>query len=118
MDVLGMRALTRLTKAVGGPRLSEEQLREMALVGDVVANSLYYSLVAVGRPQGAWVRGAALGLAAGIGAVVLPGPMGLGRAPSNHSVATRAMTVGWYVLGGLAAAGAYRLLRTKPTSNA
>jgi hypothetical protein len=71
--------------------------------------------VGVGRPQGALLRGAALGLAAGLGAVFLPGPLGLGEAPSNRTPATTAMTIGWYLIGGLAAALAYRTMAGEQT---
>jgi hypothetical protein len=110
MDVLGMRAIDKTVRAVGAEPPHGDRLHNWALGGDLVSNSLFYSLVAAGDRDGAWVRGAILGLAAGPGAVVLPGPLGLGSAPSNRTNATRLMTVGWYVAGGLAAAAAYRLL--------
>ena len=34
--------------------------------------------------------------------------MGLGEAPSNRTPQTKLMTVAWYLVGGLAAAGAAR----------
>lgn len=56
------------------------------MLGDLVSNTLLYSLVAAGGGTGAWVCEAALGLAAGIGAVVLPGPFGRScRATIRHS---------------------------------
>jgi hypothetical protein len=110
MDLLGQRAIGNISEMVFGEQPSGEDLQEMSLVGDIAANSLYYSLVGAGPCEGAIVRGAVLGLVAGVGAVALPGPMGLGSDPSNHSNATRAMTVAWYTLGGVAAGAIYRLL--------
>lgn len=110
MDVLAERAIARSIAASGRTPPSEDRLHEMALVGDVVSNALFYSLVAVGKPQTAPLRGALLGAAAGAAAVLLPGPMGVGEAPSNRTLATQVMTIGWYTLGGLAAGTAYRLL--------
>ncbi|HEY1404511.1 MAG TPA: hypothetical protein VGB05_10320 [Pyrinomonadaceae bacterium] len=110
MDVLGMRAIARSMRRVGHEPPPAGELHTLALVGDVVGNSLYYSLVGVGRPEGALLRGTMLGLAAGVGAVLLPEPLGLGDAPSARTPQTKAMTVGWYLAGGLAAALAYRLL--------
>jgi hypothetical protein len=75
----------------------------MALVGDLISNTVYYSLVGAGEGAHARRRGAVLGLAAGIGAIVLPGPLGLGRGPSRRTVATQMMTIGWYLAGGLIA---------------
>ena len=110
MDVLGMRAIAKSMRGLGQEPPRDEELHTLALVGDVIGNSLYYSLVAVGRPEGALLRGTLLGLAAGAGARLLPEPLGLGNAPSARTPETKAMTVGWYLAGGLAAALAYRLL--------
>jgi hypothetical protein len=109
MDILGERAIARLIDAVGGEQPSEEDMHQLSLAGDLVSNSLYYSLVGAGPVEGAWLRGAALGLAAGVGAVTLPGKLGLGTSASNRTAATQVMTVAWYIIGGLAAAGAYQL---------
>lgn len=110
MDVLGRRAIARSLEYVGVEPPRGERLQQTALAGDVVSNSLYYSLVAAGSPEGAVTRGALLGLAAGVGAVLLPGPLGLGEKPSNRTRQTQVATVAWYLLGGLAAGVTYRLL--------
>lgn len=111
MDVLGMRALAKAAHAVDvAPPVT---LHEAALVGDLVSNSVYYSLVGAGPRKEALRNGALLGLAAGLGAVFLPEPLGLGRQPTEHAPATQAMTVAWYLFGGLAAGAAYRALSTE-----
>jgi hypothetical protein len=110
MDVLGMRAIERGLHGLGYEAPDEERLHQAALAGDIVSNSLYYSLIGLGRPENAVRNGALLGLLAGVGGVLLPGPMGLGEAPSNRTRATQAMTVAWYLVGGLAAGLAYRYL--------
>lgn len=110
MDHLGMRALAATYRAAGHEPPPEDELYDLTLVGDLVSNTLYYSLVGIGDEDGTWERGAALGLAAGIGGVVLPPLVGLGSAPSGRTAATAAMTVAWYAIGGLAAAGTARLL--------
>jgi hypothetical protein len=107
MDVLGMRALSKTMRAVEvEPPIG---LHEAALVGDIVSNSLYYSLVGAGDRREALRNGALLGLAAGLGAVFLPEPLGLGRQPTE-STRTQLMTVAWYLAGGLAAGAAYGAL--------
>jgi len=112
MDVLGMRAIEKLMyKADATPPADDNKLHTWALIGDVVSNSLYYSLAGTGK--NAWLRGALLGTGAGIGAVVLPGPLGLGEAPSGRTNQTKAMTVGLYLMGGLAAAAVGFLLSDK-----
>jgi hypothetical protein len=111
MDVLGMRAIAKTARAVDAE--PPVPLHEAALVGDLVSNSVYYSLVAAGGREDALRNGALLGLAAGIGAVVLPERLGLGRQPTEHTPATQLMTVAWYLAGGLAAAAAYRALASE-----
>ena len=108
MDVVGMRALSRGLRAVDiDPPVP---LHEAALVGDIAANSLYYGLVGLGDPEDGVRNGALLGLAAGVAAVYLPEPLGLGRQPAKNSTETDLLTVAWYLLGGLAAGAAYQAL--------
>lgn len=102
MDVLGMRAISKTMKKVGAQPPAGSALRVWAMAADVVSNSIYYSLV--GTSKSSWLRGSLLGASAGAGAVLLPGPMGLGSDPSNRTNSTRAMTVGLYLMGGLVAA--------------
>ena len=99
MDVVGMRALTRGAETTGteSPE-THKGLYRAALAGDLICNSAYYSLATNYR------RGAALGLLAGIGALVLPQRLGLGAAPNSELLSNQVMTVAWYLVGGLAAA--------------
>jgi hypothetical protein len=109
MDVLGERAIAKVLRAAGAAT-PEEDLHPAALVGDLLSNTAYYSLVGLGGPEGAVERGALLGLAAGLGALLLPGPLGLGTASSKWTNATAAMTVARYALGGLVAGAVYSAL--------
>jgi hypothetical protein len=103
MDVLGMRSISKLMqKADAEPPQDQKKLHTWALVGDIFSNSAYYSLA--GSGPDAWWRGALLGAAAGAGAVLLPGPLGLGEEPSNKTTKTQALAVSYYLLGGLVAA--------------
>jgi len=108
-DVLGMRALASGFRAAGKTPPPDDKLHPMALGGDLVANSLYYSLVGLWGAKRAVGLGAGLGALAGVGALVLPGPMGLGEAPTNRTPETQLLTVAWYLAGGLAAGAAFRL---------
>ena len=105
MDTLGRRAIASGMEAAGVDPPPEDRLQAMALVGDVVSNTLYYSLAAMGKPS--FARGAALGAAAGVGAVVLSPLLRLGSRPAARTPQTAAMTVAWYLVGGLAAAAAH-----------
>lgn len=113
MDVIGERALSGTLRAAGAEPPRGRDLYRATLAADLLSNALYYSLVAVGQTGGHWARGAALGLAAGVGAVALPEPLGLGRQPGARSPRTPALTATWYLAGGLAAAAAAGALARK-----
>jgi len=110
MDVLGMRVLKGIAEALGLEPPRGKQLRRDALIGDILANTAFFSLAARGRHPIA--RGGTLGLLAGLGAVFLPPLLGLGEAPRGRSKVIKAETVGLYLLGGLAAAGVAWLVHT------
>lgn len=111
MDVLGERGLRKLLNLADLPQPSEGKAYAATMLGDIVSNGLYYSLVGSGKHS--VQRGLALGVAAGIGGVVLPGPLGLGEAPSNRTPQTKAMTVAWYTLGGLVAGAVAQALQKR-----
>jgi hypothetical protein len=106
MDVLGMRALARGAESAGGDPPDEHGagLYSAAMAGDLLVNSAYYALAT------SWTKGAALGLLAGTGALLLPQRLGLGHPPHSERLANKVMTVAWYVAGGLAAAATARYL--------
>ncbi len=108
MDTLGRRSLARGLEAVGIEPPPHDRLQALAFAGDIVSNTIYYALVGMGSPERAPLRGAVLGGAAGIGAVVLPPYLGLGRRPRGVTPRTKAMTFAWYLAGGLAAGAAFR----------
>jgi len=110
MDILGMRVIARTLDRFGQPPPARERLHAMALAGDVAGNALYYSLVGAGAGGGQlWLRGGLLGLLAGLGGVFLPSSLGLGSGPSGRTRQTQALTVLWYLVGGLVAAAAHRI---------
>ncbi|WP_435015516.1 hypothetical protein TA3x_003056 [Tundrisphaera sp. TA3] len=111
MDVLGRRGLRRVMRAAGLTPPSEPEAQGIALVGDLATNGLAYSLVGLGPAGSAPARGAAIGAALGVGALVLPPVLGLGPSPSDLKPRTAWMTFAWYFAGGLVAGGVYRGLR-------
>lgn len=106
MDVFGMRAIQKLSRRLGKRPAHGRVLYRQSLVGDLISNTLYFALVAMGRPRRIYLRGAFLGALAGLGAVVLPPYLGLGERPSRARRSTAFLTVAWYTLGGLGAAQA------------
>ncbi|UOQ97984.1 hypothetical protein MUN81_00450 [Hymenobacter sp. 5317J-9] len=111
MDVLGMRGLRKLLRKADAPQPDRDTLFDLTMAGDILSNGLYYTLVGSGKH--ALRRGLMLGAAAGIGGVVLPGPLGLGEGPSNRTPQTQAMTVAWYTVGGLVAGAVAQALRKR-----
>lgn len=110
MDVIGERALAGSLEAAHVDPPRGRALYGWTMAADLASNTLYYSLVGAGGPGGTWLRGGALGLAAGLGAVLLPRPLGLGRQPGARSPRTPLLTVAWYLAGGLAAAATSRVV--------
>jgi hypothetical protein len=113
MDLLGMNALSKGLKKAGMEQPDSRTLFTVALVGDLVSNALYYSLAGIGKNNQTLVRGTLLGLAAGLGAVFLPKPLGLNDKYSNRTVATQLMTIGLYVTGALVTASVIKMLEKK-----
>ena len=104
LDLLGMNAVAKFVKSPKGAPDIVQQLLQMSVAGDLISNTLYYGLAGGGSKQKTLVKGALLGLGAGLGAVALPKPMGLDETPTNLTPRTQALTVLYYVLGGLVAA--------------
>jgi hypothetical protein len=110
VDVIGVRSISRPMRAAGYRPPRYNALHNAALAGELVSNSAYYSLIgAAGDATHVWRRGVIFGLLAGLGAAFLPPAMGLGEQPHRRTPFTQMMTIAWYFLGGLAAAGAYSL---------
>jgi hypothetical protein len=110
IEIIGERALSQSLHTLDVTPPRGAALYRWTLLGDLLSNSIYFGLVALGQPEGAVKRGGALGLAAGVGAVVLPGPLGLGQQPGARPPVTPLLTAAWYLAGGLAAAAVARKL--------
>lgn len=110
MDVYGRRAIARSMRGLGAEPPRGQRLQHLALAGDLVANTLYYAAIGLVRRRHAGAAGTILGTLAGIGGVLLPPVMGLGSRPSRRSKQTIALTIGYYLLGGLVSAVVYKAL--------
>jgi len=113
MDLLGMNALSNILKSMHTKPPTSNKLYWITMAGDMVSNSVYYSAVGIGDKKNVWLRGAFLGLSAGIGAVLLPKPLGLNESYSNRTTETKVLTVGLYLFGGLLTAAVCTLLAKK-----
>jgi hypothetical protein len=110
MDILDMELIRKGLKSIHKDVPHEDELQRCAVGGELLADTAYYSVTGLGGKKGVWMRGALLGLFAGITAVVLPKPLGLPAAPSNKTLGTQLMTVGLYLAGGLVAAAVTQLV--------
>src|SRR5690606_20451044 len=77
LDLLGMNAVAKFVKSPAGAPQIVQKLFPMSLAGDLFSNTLYYAMAGGGSRKSTLVKGALLGLGAGLGAVALPKPMGL-----------------------------------------
>jgi hypothetical protein len=105
MDLVATRGLRQVLPDEAVTKLGVAGLRRLALIGDLVSNSLYYAAIPAGTAAATWRRAMTLGAVAGAGALVLPEPLGLGSPPNSDVRANQLMTLAWY-LGGAIAAGA------------
>lgn len=109
-DALGREALAKGFAAAGEPPPDDASLQQGALAGDLAGNALYYSAVGLAEPQNGIRTGSLLGLAAGLGAVLLPGPLGFDASTTNRTPQTKVMAVAVYLAGGLMAGVLYQSL--------
>ena len=104
LDLVGEEALTKTVEATGHTAPKGDKLYAATLAGDILSNSIYYALIGRGGKKTLLLRGAAFGLAAGLGALKATKPLGLDDTPITRSTRTQILTVAWYLAGGLVTA--------------
>jgi hypothetical protein len=101
LDLLGENAVAKLMKGNGAlPQIAQKYF---PLAADLISNSLFYGMARGNNSSNTLLRGTLLGLAAGVGAVVLPKQVGLPAQHTARTNETKLLTVAWYVVGGLVA---------------
>ena len=106
VDIVGMRGVAKLARAAGTQ--PPQHLRSTALAGDIVSNALYYSLAGVFGRQNAILTGACIGIAAGVGLLVLSPALGVGNAEVNRTTETQIAGAGMYIAAGIMAGALYQ----------
>lgn len=116
LDLLGMNATAKLVKStnIKTPAFAQN-LFPAALAGDLISNTLYFGMAQADTKSKTLIRGALLGLGAGVGAVTLAKPLGVDGQPTRQPAKTNAMTIAYYVLGGLVAAAMINLIAREQT---
>jgi hypothetical protein len=118
LDLLGMNAVAKLIKGAGLKKVVKgEKLEQVSMTGDLLTNSLYYGMADAGNDQQTYLRGTLLGLGAGLGALTLAKPLGLDETAPYVPLKTKAMTVAYYIIGGLVAATVINLLSNRTGAN-
>jgi hypothetical protein len=110
MDLLDMDLIRKGLKIINKEAPREDKLQRLAVGGELFCDTAYYGLAGIGSKKGVWLRGALLGLVAGVTAVALPKPLGLPKERSSKTLGTELMTIGLYLMGGLAAAAMAQLV--------
>lgn len=108
VDLLGENALQKTLGYFGTQIDSKDNLYKATLAGDIIGNSLYYSLIGSNR-KNIWPNAVFMGLSAGIGAITLPQPMGLDKTPVAKNNKVKVLTVAYYLFGALATATVLQL---------
>jgi hypothetical protein len=111
VDLVGEEALTKGMEAMGLTPPTGNALFIATLTGEVLSNALYYSTIGFGKKKNLVLRGTAIGLAAGIGALTLTEPLGFSDAPVTRTDKTKLLTVTWYTIGGIIAGSVMKALR-------
>lgn len=113
VDLLGEEALQKTVEYFGGEISDKKTLYKATLASDILSNAMYYSMIGNGNPKHLWVRAVSYGVAAGVGAITLPEPLGLNPEPVTKTRTSQALTVGYYVAGALVTAGILRAVIKK-----
>jgi hypothetical protein len=113
IDLVGEEALAKTVASMGQVPPTGQKLFLATLGADISSNAVYYAMIGQGKNKHLLGRGVALGLAAGIGALKLTHPLGLDDTPITRTTKTQVLTVAWYLIGGLVAAGVIKALRGK-----
>lgn len=111
IDLVGEQAVIKITRKAGMAPPAGESLFIAAIAGDLISNTIYYSLIGRGNGSNIMLKGLGYGLGAGLGALAATAPMGLDDVPITKTETTKILTVAWYVLGGVVAAATIKALK-------
>ena len=111
IDRLGEESLGHTLDFLGIGGKRGENLYGATLAGDLISNTIYYSLIGSGNTKNVFCRSIASGLAAGLGAVTLPKPMGLNPKPVAKNNQVKILTVAYYLVGALVTASVIKVIK-------
>lgn len=112
LDLLGEQAASRLIEKTGHHAPEGKKLYFTGLAGDILSNTLYYSIAGT-RMKSLFSTGGLLGLSAGVGALALPEKLNLNKVFAGGTTKKKLITVGLYLTGGLVASAVIKALTKK-----
>ncbi|WP_294219759.1 hypothetical protein [uncultured Chryseobacterium sp.] len=95
INKVGEEALNKVLDKADMKITSHDQLYAATLAGDVIGNGMYYATTATSGFN------IASGLAMGLGALALPGKVGLDENPVAETTQKKVMTVAYYLFGAI-----------------
>jgi hypothetical protein len=109
VDRLGERGLQKALEAAGASPPTLQSLYWPTLAGSLFADGACFSLVGAWPKHAPWV-GPVIGVGSGVGAVLLPKPLGFDDSAVNRTPWTTLMTMALYTAGGFAASAIFSCL--------
>jgi hypothetical protein len=113
IDLLGQEAVAEVHKEMHTEVPAKNQLYTEALMGDLLSNTIYFSIAGT-NDKHTEIQGGMQGVMAGLGAVYAPGI--LNALSVEHTAGTdkkKALTTAYYFIGGMVAAEVMKLVDEK-----
>lgn len=111
INEIAEEGIEKVWMTMGNKPPEGKDLYGAALAGDIVANTAFFRTISGDTPQETWIKGILLGAAAGIGALTLSEPLGLNDKHVNRNRKVQALTILYYLIGGLVTAGVYNAIK-------
>jgi hypothetical protein len=109
IDIVGEEAIQKVVNLFGYEIDDANVLFGSALLGDLVSNTAYFSLIG-GQGKELWTKAVSSGLLAGYGAITIPSKIELDDTPVAKTFSTKLWTLGYYMIGALTTATILQLL--------
>ncbi len=111
INKIAEEGIEKIWEATGNDAPTGNKRYRIALTGDIVANTAYFTAIKGRTNTETWVKGLVLGAVAGFGALKLTAPIGLNDQPVNRNPTVQALTILYYAAGGLVTAAVFNSLR-------
>ena len=113
IDLLGQEVAAEMHEAVGSDVPAKSQLYKEALAGDLLSNTIYFSIAGANNKQ-TEVQGGIQGVFAGLSAVYAPGlSNALNAKHTGETDKKKILTMAYYFIGGVVAAKVMKFVDEK-----